>query len=1200
TMIIHSDQFGDNVKIMNMLIENKGILNKPLLSLSEKEFNLLGVVAKEIYMPWPAARRGGYSFLNYYRKFRKRLEGFGTTDTVRKKELWEMDHVHTALIDLSDPELESVRKLAVSNGIALRLFEENMDKSLWEIFREVECGEFLGSVKDDKAALDPVKLFIVEGTFSCQGHKLFDPEPERLKSDISVFIEVDEETRELRIKQRAEEGWEMDVLDMPPNDIIYSPTVDMLRESADIVIDNNQETNEYQIVKMAGIKTQFGITTETAKHLLTREFIQGLKGTDVFVLPSELFRGGRNYADIEFVIYFNTFLKQGMRVTLVGTPEQLENFKIYMGNSLFNPDESSERVRSYDEDLRKFFKTTTELYALKDKSGKILSLENYIDFVPFENGEAMIGKEDRKIKINMLKLNKFSIVEIGRETEPVTVELDYRAPSVAMPPISERFKKALTEAPEQRFAITTLGTSHGFDVAGDYTNFIVWLEGEGILVDPSPQALEYIDRLGIDEDLIPYVFLTHTHADHDSGTLRKILKKRRIKLIATKPVFDSFIEKTRVLVGSDSDATRWVEHIEVKSGRGNEFELELSNGAYATIAVRWNLHSIPTNGLKITYGDYVFGYSGDIEYDKEKIQGLLKDGKITEEQAHDLLFFFWDANGKPKVDLLFHEAGMKPLHTPIANIGEFPSAVREVTRLVHIADKDVPEDAVVKKAKGFETFVLIESDEQSRLRSILKPIDIAAMYIANLTPSKKAEIYEKGTIKEFKKGDLIVHEGDEVDDASEFYIILSGRCEVHTADKPRLIAGDCIGDWAFETNKVRSASVIAESDVTVIALNRVQYDSIIKSEESTREVKLIKKNIGLIQAWVRHTSEEEIYSLSSYSMKHLSVKLQRRKYKKGEIIIKQGEKGEEFFIIDSGSVTVYDESVSPVKRKATFGGKGRYFGETAFLSEDNNLRNATVVAETDLDVAVMSKEDFDKVLHDYPGLHYALKKYSDKRKNAWREEVPPITKKREEKVSRDFVKDIYKRIRAIETGRQGEKIVIGIDTSWIPKVQGSLQSLLSEIYGLRDIDPERIIIVRGNNGRELARDIMKEIEDHPESNAPNVIVFGKASDIRFGEFRELESSKAERKALLVGIDPKNLMEEVPAGKANYIRVIEMIKAALELANMDEEPDTMSIPGMENAYRIGPRRWLFIPKAEHLPIERINELYEAQLTAMKDA
>lgn len=96
---------------------------------------------------------------------------------------------------------------------------------------------------------------------------------------------------------------------------------------------------------------------------------------------------------------------------------------------------------------------------------------------------------------------------------------------------------ALFEPPV--LGVTFIGTSHGFDPKGRTTGFIIWINGEGILVDPPIQTPEfllyvlsqsYTDSLslysqsGIHRRTVKRVILTHVHSDHDSGLIRKILE----------------------------------------------------------------------------------------------------------------------------------------------------------------------------------------------------------------------------------------------------------------------------------------------------------------------------------------------------------------------------------------------------------------------------------------------------------------------------------------------------------------------------------------------------------------------------------------------------------------------------------------------------------------------------------------------------
>ena len=76
-----------------------------------------------------------------------------------------------------------------------------------------------------------------------------------------------------------------------------------------------------------------------------------------------------------------------------------------------------------------------------------------------------------------------------------------------------------------------------------------------------------------------------------------------------------------------------------------------------------------------------------------------------------------------------------------------------------------------------------------------------------------------------------------------------------------------------------------------------------------------------------------------------------RNFKAGELIIKVGDPGHEFFVIKSGSA-----AVRLGNRTLEVMGEGEIFGEMALI--DSEPRSASVVAETDCVVVPVSEKQF--------------------------------------------------------------------------------------------------------------------------------------------------------------------------------------------------------------------------------------------------
>jgi len=75
------------------------------------------------------------------------------------------------------------------------------------------------------------------------------------------------------------------------------------------------------------------------------------------------------------------------------------------------------------------------------------------------------------------------------------------------------------------------------------TGFVIWINGKGVMVDPPPHSSLLLRMMGIPPRLIDTLILTHCHADHDAGTLQKVLEEGQVTIMATKTVIGSFVAK---------------------------------------------------------------------------------------------------------------------------------------------------------------------------------------------------------------------------------------------------------------------------------------------------------------------------------------------------------------------------------------------------------------------------------------------------------------------------------------------------------------------------------------------------------------------------------------------------------------------------------------------------------------------------------
>ena len=90
------------------------------------------------------------------------------------------------------------------------------------------------------------------------------------------------------------------------------------------------------------------------------------------------------------------------------------------------------------------------------------------------------------------------------------------------------------------------------------------------------------------------------------------------------------------------------------------------------------------------------------------------------------------------------------------------------------------------------------------------------------------------------------------------------------------------------------------------------------------------------------------------------------------IIFRQGDPGDKFYVIHSGKVRVFRTETDGSETDLALLGEGESFGEMALLTGEKRSANVEAIEETHL--KVLSKEQFDLILKDFPHISLAFVK----------------------------------------------------------------------------------------------------------------------------------------------------------------------------------------------------------------------------------
>ena len=112
-------------------------------------------------------------------------------------------------------------------------------------------------------------------------------------------------------------------------------------------------------------------------------------------------------------------------------------------------------------------------------------------------------------------------------------------------------------------------------------------------------------------------------------------------------------------------------------------------------------------------------------------------------------------------------------------------------------------------------------------------------------------------------------------------------------------------------------------------------------------------------------------SLPESELRELAGKLRPRELEPRSLMFREGDKGNESYIIVEGQVEIIKSLDTPDERLLGVRGAGEAIGEMSLFTEDNQ-RTASVRAKTSTKLLVMNRDDLEILLREHPDLAFGL------------------------------------------------------------------------------------------------------------------------------------------------------------------------------------------------------------------------------------
>ncbi|MDP2913206.1 MAG: radical SAM protein [Candidatus Omnitrophota bacterium] len=200
-------------------------------------------------------------------------------------------------------------------------------------------------------------------------------------------------------------------------------------------------------------------------------------------------------------------------------------------------------------------------------------------------------------------------------------------------------------------------------------------------------------------------------------------------------------------------------------------------------------------------------------------------------------------------------------------------------------------------------------------------------------------------------------------------------------------------------------------------------------------------------------------------------------------------------------------------------------------------------------------------------------------------------------------------VLARKAKRENQKLIIGLETDWIPAInkerslqKNAISALMKEMHSigeaLQSMGLDNVEIIRGS-GSQLADSLMKASEDS-NTDMRNIVVMASKDTITSDSFKVFRDAGVKDRPFLTGIDPAELIklyEEFGelVSKQLHIKLTTLLYMTLEAAAGKEPPNAPWIQ-----YDSVKRILILVPSAEPKDYEDLKNAYKAEAAALQSA
>ncbi len=696
-----------------------------------------------------------------------------------------------------------------------------------------------------------------------------------------------------------------------------------------------------------------GSPPEILKALLK----QKKKIPHVGILPDLSHKNGVSQMAFEFLGYWFLFIDQGYQLgkkfRVLGTRKMCEQLYDILRITLLGPSRIDMKKWGLGKARIEMLADMAEGMAIR-KNGEVQPIEDLFEFVhlPDEEGEVWVPifADSRDYLIRRMGNNRYEVSDRG-EIHPIDLNFE----GEQLPPLVDLTGEV--EKPEA-FRLKVLGSYTGFDPEGPTTGMLLWVNGNGLLIDSPAGISKYLKQVGVAKDRLAAIIQTHVHDDH-CALSELMLSEHAFTLITTREIYECTLLKVAHIIDEPVEVVRsMVKFTEVIPGK-----------TYRMFGAAWEffytVHSIPTMGFRVTVPDekgmpHTLLHSSDLDHFKGMEQ-LVKDGAVSLDHFERMKNL---VKGDERLAMI--DAGGGLIH---GDPSDWDAAISHHPQTeflfyhVNPSKVDTAKYQVARPGWG-KTFLKERHFPQSVYTGVLQTLKLFEVRDSSWINV----LFSLGEVVELPNRYEVVRKGQEGD---SFYFILSGTLEVLDPENKKdpllatLESGDFFGEMSIINRSKTNATVVARTPVILFKLAGDLFLEFIEKNDLRESFSSLWKRRPLI------SSVALFRDLDPTAKHEISLLAKNQTFAKDEMIVRQGSKTEDFYIISTGRVEIFRKNEHGRVTFSTELKAGDFFGENVAMGYADK-RNANVQALTDVTTLVISSKELRDLAKRMPILRHKL------------------------------------------------------------------------------------------------------------------------------------------------------------------------------------------------------------------------------------